>query len=74
MKEELEKYVVIVSEFTTGTDGCEVINLDAKYALLGNSSTICVCKGMHFNPFVYLDTKPVYVGFGYKYLRFIHTK
>jgi hypothetical protein len=42
MNEEMEKWVVKVSEFTTGTDGCVVINLDEKYALLGTSSTICV--------------------------------
>ena len=42
MTQELEKYVATVSEYTTGTDGCEVIHLDAKYALLGTSSTLCV--------------------------------
>lgn len=34
--------MVTVSEFTTGSDGCEVINLDAKYALLGTSSALYV--------------------------------
>jgi hypothetical protein len=42
MNEELEKYLIIVFEFTTGPDGCEVINLDAKYAHLGTSSTLRV--------------------------------
>jgi hypothetical protein len=42
MNEELEKYVVIVFEFTTGTDGCEVIDLDEKYAHLGTSFTLRV--------------------------------
>jgi len=42
MTEELEKHVVTVSEYTTGTDGCEVINLDAKCALLGTLNTLCV--------------------------------
>jgi hypothetical protein len=38
----MEEYVVTISEFTAGSDGCEVINLNAKYALLGTSSVLYV--------------------------------
>ena len=54
--------MVTVSEYTTGTDGCEVINLDAKYALLGTSSTLCVfVKGNTLFHLCIWIQKPVYV-------------